>query len=76
MEAFYKAQDLLTLQLDSEIRRTQFGSIPLGVPSGAPFQNPPKEYLFQLELLQPCSKEDPVTLQTKRTGNNGNTLSR
>ncbi|GFS78309.1 hypothetical protein TNCV_3172411 [Trichonephila clavipes] len=30
------------------------------------FQKPTKEYLFQLELLQPCSKkEDPVTLRQK-----------
>ncbi|GFV04213.1 hypothetical protein TNCV_918341 [Trichonephila clavipes] len=33
---------------------------------GAPHsKKPTKEYLFQLELLQPCSKKDPVTLRQK-----------
>ncbi|GFX11581.1 RNase H domain-containing protein [Trichonephila clavipes] len=56
-----------TLQLDSEIRKElnldhsslEFLQEPL-IP-----KNPPKNTCFELELLQPCSKKDPVTLRQK-----------
>ncbi|GFX60398.1 RNA-directed DNA polymerase from mobile element jockey [Trichonephila clavipes] len=69
----------LTLQLDSEIRKElnldhsslEFLQEPL-LP-----KNPPKNTCFELELLQPCSKKRrPCNSQTKRTGNDSNTLSR
>ncbi|GFV43691.1 hypothetical protein TNCV_880171 [Trichonephila clavipes] len=63
-----KLKRSLTLQLDSEIRKTlnlehsalEFLQEPL-IP-----KTPPKNTCFELELLQPCSnKEDPVTLRQK-----------
>ncbi|GFY29127.1 hypothetical protein TNCV_4722551 [Trichonephila clavipes] len=62
------SKDLRLSNLIVNSERTQFGSFLLRVPSGAPHsKKPTKEYLFQLELLQPCSKkkEDPVTLRQK-----------
>ncbi|GFV67170.1 hypothetical protein TNCV_3669251 [Trichonephila clavipes] len=54
------------------------GSFLLGVPSGAPpSKKPTKEYLFRIGIVAAMfQKRRPCNSQTKRTGNDSNTLSR
>ncbi|GFX20503.1 RNase H domain-containing protein [Trichonephila clavipes] len=68
-----------TLQLDSEFRKElNLGSFLLRVPSGAPHsKKPTKEYLFRIGIAAAMfQKRRPCNSQTKRTGNDSNTLSR
>ncbi|GFT70846.1 RNase H domain-containing protein [Trichonephila clavipes] len=56
-----------TLQLDSEIRKElnlDYSSMEF-LQEPLISKNPPKNTCFELELLQPCSKKDPVTLRQK-----------
>ncbi|GFU14095.1 RNase H domain-containing protein [Trichonephila clavipes] len=51
----------------AHMKRTQFGSFLLGVPSGAPHcKKPTKEYLFRIGIVAAMfQKKDPVTLRQK-----------
>ncbi|GFW54418.1 hypothetical protein TNCV_3703781 [Trichonephila clavipes] len=78
MEAFYKAQRSSTLQLDSEFRKElNLDHSSLEFLQGAPsFQkNPPQRILvFELNCCSHVPKRKTRNSQTKRTGNDSNTL--